>query len=304
MRDMQVLPRLSDSISFLYLEQVVVHRNQNTIEAIDSEGRIPIPVASLSVLMLGPGVSISHAAINILAKNGCSVVWVGEDMTRFYAGGMGETYKAYKVMRQAELVSDAQKRKRVVVAMYQKRFTDRLDEKLSLPQIRGLEGARVRKCYKEWSEATGVHWQGRNYDFNEWGGDPINRALSTANAVLNAVCTAVIVSAGYSTALGFIHQGRQFSFVYDIADLYKTELTIPVAFQTVGEASVQVEKRVRAAVREKIRETKLLSRILPDIDELLGVSQEIDDAEELVDAQQMHPFPLWEELSEESGVEP
>lgn len=68
MRDMQVLPRLSDSISFLYLEQVVVHRNQNTIEAIDSEGRIPIPVASLSVLMLGPGVSISHAAINILAK--------------------------------------------------------------------------------------------------------------------------------------------------------------------------------------------------------------------------------------------
>lgn len=304
MRDMQILPRLSDSISFLYLEQVVVHRNQNTIEAIDSEGRIPIPVASLSVLMLGPGVSISHAAINILAKNGCSVVWVGEDMTRFYASGMGETYKAYKVMRQAELVSDAQKRKQVVVAMYQKRFAERLDENLSLPQIRGLEGARVRKCYQEWSEATGVKWEGRNYNFNEWSGDPINRALSTANAVINAICTTAIVSAGYSPALGFIHQGRQLSFVYDIADLYKTELSIPVAFQTIGAASVQVEKRVRAAMREKIKEAKLLSRILPDIDGLLEVSAEMEEADECVDAQQMHPFPLWEELFEESGREP
>lgn len=301
MRDLQVLPRLSDSMSFLYFEQVVIHRCQNTIEAIDKEGRIPIPAASLSVLMLGPGVSISHAAINILAKNGCSVVWVGEDMTRFYAGGMGETYKAYKVMRQAQLVSDPEKRKQVVIAMYQKRFDVRLDAGLSLPQIRGMEGVRVRRCYKQWSEQSGVEWQGRGYDFNTWGGDPINRALSTANAVLNGVCTAAIISAGYSTALGFIHQGRQFSFVYDIADLYKTELTIPVAFLTVGEAAVQVEARVRAAVREKMREIRLVNRILPDIDDLFGVKFETDEPQEFIDPGQTHPFPLWEELSEEGA---
>jgi CRISPR-associated protein Cas1 len=304
MRDMQLLPKLSDSISFLYLEQVIIHRNQNTIEAIDKEGRIPIPVASLSTLLLGPGVSISHAAINIIAKNGCSVVWVGEDGTRFYASGMGETYKAYKKMHQAEMVSDPDKRKRVVLKMYYKRFSTQLDSNLTLPQIRGLEGVRVRKCYQEWSEKSGVEWRGRNYNFQEWGGDPINRGLSTANAVMNAVCTTVIISAGYSTALGFIHQGRQYSFVYDVADLYKTEITIPTAFSVVGEASVSVEKRVRFMMREKLREGKLMERILGDIESLLGDEAKKDeDQEEFIDPDQMYPFPLWDELFDKEGGE-
>jgi len=303
MRDMQILPRLSDSISYLYLEQIVVHRCQNTIEAVDDEGRIPIPVANLNVLMLGPGVSISHAAMNIIGKNGCSVVWVGEEATRFYAAGVGETYKAYKIMRQAELVSDPVKRKKVVVAMYQKRFDVQLDESLSLPQIRGLEGVRVRDCYKKCSEETDVEWKGRNYNFQEWGGDPINRALSTANAVINSVCHVVIVSCGYSPALGFIHQGRQLSFVYDIADLYKTELTIPMAFQVVKDGLDQLEKRVRLEVRGKIRETKLMDRILPDIQSLLDIQEEEEQPEEFVDPDQVNPFPLWEELFDKEEVQ-
>ena len=301
MRDMQILPRLSDSISYLYLEQVVVHRCQNTIEAVDDEGRIPIPVANLNVLMLGPGVSISHAAMNIIGKNGCSVVWVGEEATRFYAVGVGETYKAYKIMRQAELVSDPVKRKKVVVAMYQKRFDVQLDESLSLPQIRGLEGVRVRDCYKRWSEETDVEWKGRNYNFREWGGDPINRALSTANAVINAICHVIIASSGYSPALGFIHQGRQLSFVYDVADLYKTEITIPTAFQVVKDGMDQLEKRVRLEVREKIRESRFMERVLPDIRSLLDVEEE-EIEEENVDPDQEHPFPLWEELFDKEEV--
>ena len=302
MRDMQILPRLSDSISYLYLEQVVLHRCQNTIEAVDDEGRIPIPVANLNVLMLGPGVSVSHAAMNIIGKNGCSVVWVGEDATRFYAAGVGETYKAYKVIRQAELVSDPVKRKKVVVAMYQKRFEVQLDESLSLPQIRGLEGVRVRDCYKKCSEEADVEWKGRNYNFQEWGGDPINRALSTANAVINAVCHVVIVSCGYSPALGFIHQGRQLSFVYDVADLYKTEITIPTAFQVVKDGVDQLEKRVRLEIREKIRETKLMERILQDIQSLLDIQEQEETQEETIDPDQESPFPLWEQLFEKGEV--
>lgn len=303
MRDLQILPRLSDSISFLYLEQVVVHRNQNTIEAIDEEGRVPIPVASLNVLMLGPGISISHAAINILSKNGCSVVWVGEDATRFYASGVGETQKAYKIMHQAEMVSDPHRRKKVVLSMYQLRFDKKLNENLSFPQIRGLEGVRVKKCYDHWSQKTGVEWHRRAYDFHEWGGDPINRALSTANAVLNSLCHAIIVSCGYSTALGFIHQGRQLSFVYDIADLYKTSITIPIAFQVVSRGFDNLEKSVRVALREEIREKKLMSRILDDIECLLGTKEiDIEEQEEFIDPDQIHPFPLWEELLEKNEV--
>ena len=302
MRDMQILPRLSDSVSYLYLDQAVIHRCQNTIEAVDAEGRIPIPVASLNVLMLGPGVSISHAAMNIIGKNGCSVVWVGEEATRFYAAGVGETYKAYKVIRQAELVSNPVKRKSVVIAMYQKRFDVKLDAALSLPQIRGLEGVRVRDCYKKCSEETNVDWKGRSYNFQEWGGDPINRALSTANAVMNAVCHVIIVSCGYSPALGFIHQGRQLSFVYDIADLYKTEITIPIAFQVVGKGTAQLEKRVRVEIREKIRESRLMERILPDVQNLLDIPEEEDQKDEYIDPDQEYPFPLWEELFDKEKV--
>ncbi len=303
MRDMQILPRLSDSITYLYLEQVVIHRCQNTIEALDEEGRVPIPIANLNVLMVGPGVSISHAAMNIIGKNGCSVVWVGEDATRFYAAGVGETYKAYKIMHQAELVSDLEKRKKVVLAMYQKRFDVQLEAGLSLPQIRGLEGVRVRDCYKRCSEATNVEWKGRNYNFREWGGDPINRALSTANAVINAVCHVVIVSCGYSPALGFIHQGRQLSFVYDIADLYKTEITIPTAFDVVKDGEDQLEKRVRMEMRAKIRESKLMERIIPDIQSLLEIEEEEEEQEEWIDPEQASPFPLWEGLFDREGVQ-
>jgi CRISPR-associated protein Cas1 len=177
-----------------------------------------------------------------------------------------------------------------------------LDESLSLPQIRGLEGVRVRDCYKKWSEETDVEWKGRNYNFQEWGGDPINRALSTANAVINAVCHVVIVSSGYSPALGFIHQGRQLSFVYDIADLYKTELTIPVAFQVVKDGLDQLEKRVRLEIRGKIRETKLMDRILPDIQSLLDIQEEEEQQDEFIDPDQAHPFPLWEELFDKQEV--
>ena len=300
MRDMQILPRLSDSVSFLYLEQVVIHRCQNSIEAIDDSGRVPIPVSAISTLMIGPGVSISHAAMNILAKNGCSVAWVGEDMTRFYACGMGETYKAYNLMRQAQLVCDDEKRKQVVIRMYQQRFEQQLESSLSLPQIRGLEGVRVRDAYAQWSRKTGVTWTGRHYNFQEWGGDPINRALSTANSVMNAICQTVIVSCGYSPGLGFIHQGRQLSFVYDIADLYKTEVTIPTAFEVVGESKDLVEKRVRLAMREKIHEGKLMSRVLPDIQKLLEIKPE-EELPEYIDPAQQTPIPLWEALFEPTG---
>lgn len=302
MRNLQILPRLSDSMSFLYLEKTVIHRNQNTIEAVDQEGRIPIPVSALSVLALGPGTSISHSAMNILAKNGCMVAWVGEEMTRFYAHGMGETYKAYKVVRQAELVSDPEKRKRVVIAMYQKRFEQVLDANLTLPQIRGHEGVRMREAYAEWSKKTGVAWDGRRYNFQSWGGNAINRALSSANAILNAICNTVIVCAGYSPALGFIHQGRQLSFVYDVADLYKTETTIPAAFSVVGAGEKDVEKRVRVEMRERMHASKLISRILPDIENLLDIDGEDDQAEEHIDPEQTHPIPLWEALFSEGEV--
>ncbi len=275
MQDLHELPKLRDSTSYLYVEHAILDKKANAVEFIKKEGRTLVPVASLCVLMLGPGTSITHAAIKTLAEAGCSVLWTGEEFMRFYAQGMGETRKAYHLLRQAELVSDPLQRMHVVRRMYQKRFEWDLDPTLSIEQIRGMEGARVRDTYAEASRQYKVAWEGRKYDRQNWGaGDPINRALSAANALLNGVCHAGIVSGGYSPGLGFIHTGKQLSFVYDMADLYKAELTIPTAFQIVGESSENVERRTRAACREKFREAKLLDRILPDIDELLGIQME------------------------------
>lgn len=272
MRDLHELPKLRDSLSYLYVEHAVVNQKQKAIELFREEGTARVPIADLSVLFLGPGTSISHAAVKALAENGCSVVWTGAEVTRCYAQGVGETRRASHVLRQAELVSDPVRRMEVVTRMYRFRFAETLPPDLSLPQVRGMEGVRVRQAYAQASRQYGVPWAGRRYDRADWGrSDPINRAISAANALLNGLCHAAIVSGGYSPALGFIHTGKQLSFVYDIADLYKVEVTIPLAFQAVAEAPAHAEEEVRRLCRDQFRKVRLLERVLPDIDALLQV---------------------------------
>ena len=161
MRDLHELPKLRDGLSYLYVEHCRVEQKYKAVESVDKRGRTMIPAAALAVLMLGPGTAITHAAIKALADNGCSVVWVGQEGTKLYAQGSGETRRAYHVLRQAELASDPQKRIQVVLRMYRTRFGEELDGGLNLNQIRGMEGARVRKAYREASEQYGVPWRGR-----------------------------------------------------------------------------------------------------------------------------------------------
>lgn len=299
--DLHELPKLRDSLSYIYIEHAVVDRSESAIEFFNKDGKIRVPVASLCVLMLGPGTRITHAAICALAANGCSVLWVGQDTTRFYACGTGETRKSYHLLHQANLVCNECKRTEVVLRMYKMRFGDELDPSLSLPQIRGLEGVRVRTAYSEASKETGVHWEGRNYDRKDWiRSDPINRALSAANAILNALCHSAIISGGYSPALGFIHTGKQLSFVYDVADLYKVEFTIPTAFEIIAESNREVEKRVRSACRERFHMARLLDRILPDIDRLLELPAEPTNSDGDVDKDPGLPEELWRELWSDS----
>jgi len=249
-------------------------------------------VANLCALLLGPGTSITHAAVGVCAENGCSIVWCGQDGTHYYAQGGGETRKAWHLLHQAKMVSDPVLRTQVVKKMYEQRFGIKLDPMLTIEQVRGMEGARVRNAYREASASYGVDWQGRKYDRTNWQkADPINRAISAANAVLYGVCHAGIVSGGYSAGMGFLHTGWQLSFVYDIADLYKTEITIPVAFQTTAEGETNISNRTRAACRERIRETKLLTRILPDIDALLAFEEKEDETEFEDDA--FDPADYW-----------
>lgn len=274
MRNLQELPKLRDSLSYLYLEHGRLEQDAKSVAFIDKNGGFtPIPAANLSTLMMGPGTTITHAAIKALADNGCLILWSGQEGTKMYAQGMGETRKAYHLLRQAELATDKDKRLLVIRRMYEMRFEETLEPDLTLEQVRGKEGARMRMAYASASQETGVRWQGRRYDRNSWGNsDPINRALSAANAMLNGLCHTAIVSGGYSPAIGFIHTGKQLSFVYDIADLYKAEMTIPLAFNVVAENPPKLEQTIREKSREIFRKAKLLERILPDIDKILQIN--------------------------------
>lgn len=295
-RDLHILPKVRDGLGYLYLERGKIEQSQQAVEFFDKEGRTLIPAASLACLLLGPGTSITHEAVKRLTDNGCSVVWSGEEGVRCYAQGSGETRKADRLIHQAQMVSDPQKRLQVVLAMYKYRFAEELDPTLTIEQIRGLEGVRVRTAYAEASREYGVPWNGRWYHRGHWGAaDSVNRALSAANACLNGLCHAAIVSAGYSPGLGFVHTGKQLSFVYDIADLYKAELTIPLAFRLTAESREKLESRVRIACRDTFYEKKLLARLVPDIDRVLTFRKGSDDEEEIVETDEDPALPgdLW-----------
>ncbi len=268
--DFRTLPKLRDSISHMYVEHARVDKEARSIAFHDKEGVTEIPASSLTLLMLGPGTSITHQAIKVLADAGVLVVWSGEGGVRYYAHGTGETRKAYKLEQQARLWADDVAHLRVVRAMYALRLNLQTDENVTLEQLRGMEGARVRTAYQRASKVTGVPWHGRSYNRQSWErSDDINRALSAANACLYGICHAAIVSGGYSPGLGFIHSGKQLSFVYDIADLYKADTTIPLAFDVVRQGPQKLERQIRSRCREVFHEMKLLDRILPDIAKLL-----------------------------------
>lgn len=302
MKNLHELPKLRDSLTYLYIEHAILDQKAKAVELIKKDGRSLIPIADLSVLLLGPGTSITYAAVKALADNGCTIIWSGQDATRFYASGTGETRKGYQLLRQAEFAAIPEKRLQVINRMYRYRFAEELPDNLTLPQIRGMEGVRVREAYAQASKKYGVPWSGRNYDRNNWNsGDPVNRALSAANALLNGLCHAAIVSGGYSPGLGFIHTGKQLSFVYDIADLYKVEITVPLAFTVVAESTEKVENRIRAQCREKFREARLLQRVLPDIESLLDIPGAVVNTAGDVDEDSASPEPLWDEPPSAGG---
>ncbi len=302
-KDFHELPKFRDGLSYVYLERCRIEQDEKAIACYDQEGITKIPCASLAVIMLGPGADITHEAIKAIAENGCLVLWTGEEGVRFYGLGLGETRSAYKLIKQAELVSDPAKRLEVVKRMYMMRFKGAEGiEGLTLEELRGMEGVRVRTAYARASKEYGVPWSGRDYKRRSWGStDPINRALSSANACLYGICHAAIVTAGYSPALGFIHNGKQLSFVYDIADLYKVETTIPAAFKATALGTDGLERRVRLYLRDLFREQKILARIVDDINELMRVGEEegVDDSRYNDDA--ALPAPLWRE--DEKGLE-
>ncbi len=291
MQNLHELPRFADKLSYLYVEHAVVDKQDKAVAVHDAEGVTPVPAASLAMLVLGPGTKITHAAVRALADNNCQLLFSGEQGVRLYAHGLGGSRHSRNLIRQARLVSDELTRLQVVIRMYCLRFDEPIGPERTLQQLRGMEGIRVREAYRRASEQFGVAWHGRSYKRNRWSAaDPVNRALSAANACLYGLVHAAILSGGYSPALGFIHTGKQLSFVYDVADLYKAEITIPIAFRAASECREHIERSVRYMCRDLFRTSRFVQQILPDIEHCLDVEEAAPD-EFAVDPAK--PSALW-----------
>lgn len=272
------LVRAQDRLSFVYLEHCVVHRDANALTARDAKGTIHVPAATLGAVLLGPGTTVSQQAMVLLAESGSTAVWVGEHGVRYYAHGRSLARSARLLEAQAALVSNQRSRLRVARQMYAMRFPGEDTTGLTMQQLRGREGARVRKVYREHSRRTGVEWGKREYDPDNFDdGNPVNRALSAANASLYGVVHAVIVALGCAPGLGFVHTGHILSFVFDIADLYKAEISIPIAFDVAASEPADVGGTTRRAVRDHMKGTDFLETCVRDVKTLLTIDEDATD---------------------------
>ncbi len=263
---------MKDRVSVLFVEKGNLDVLDGAFVIVDKNGvRTHIPVGGVACLMLEPGTRVSHAAVTLASRVGCLLVWVGDGGVRLYASGQPGGARADRLLYQAKLALDDNARLKVVRKMYAMRFKEEPPERRSVEQLRGIEGVRVRKMYDLLAKQYKVEWKARNYDHTEWGsGDVPNRCLSSATACLYGISEAAILAAGYAPAVGFIHTGKPQSFVYDIADIFKFETVVPVAFRIASRKGCNPERDVRIACRDAFRQAKVLQRIIPTIEQILA----------------------------------
>ena len=198
------------------------------------------------------------------------MVGVGEACVPRDASGQPGGERSARLLYQAKLALDEDLRLKVVRKMYAIRFNEEPPQRRSVDQLRGI-GARVRGMYKLLAEQYGVEWHGRKYDVKDWAkGDVANRCLSAATSCLYGITEAAVLAAGYAPAVGFIHTGKPLSFVYDIADLFKFETVVPLAFKIAAKQPFAPDKKVRQECRELFRESKILKKLIPSIEEVLS----------------------------------
>ncbi|NJB67904.1 CRISPR-associated protein Cas1 [Desulfobaculum xiamenense] len=275
-----MLPKLKplavkERLSLLFLGRGQLDVQDGAFVLVDCEGvRTHIPVGGVACLMLEPGTRVSHAAVVLAARAGTLLVWTGEAGVRVYSAGQPGGARSDRLLYQAQLALEPAARLKVVRRMFAFRFGEEPPEKRSVEQLRGIEGTRVRAIYAQLAKSFGVAWNRRDYDPHEWGaGDVVNRCLSSATACLYGVSEAAILAAGYAPAIGFLHTGKPRSFVYDIADLFKFETVVPVAFRVASRNSSDPEGEVRRACRDAFRKTKLLHKIIPTIEDVLAAGE-------------------------------
>jgi CRISPR-associated protein Cas1 len=273
----ETLAAAKDRWTPLYLEHGRLEVDDSSVKWIGADGTLcRLPVATISALLIGPGVTVTSAAMKACSESNTPVCWTGEDCLRFYAFGLTPNHNNDMPRLHAAAWADKRRRNQIARAMFLMRFPGEHVADKSITELRGMEGLRIRALYSELGLRHGVTWKGRNYDRRNWEtSDAINKSLSTANASLYALVAAVVCSLGYLPSLGFVHEGGTLPFVYDVADLYKHLTSIPAAFITTKQGVQANGESVRSMLKELVEKERILQRIPRDLATLLGTQEAI-----------------------------
>lgn len=273
----------ADRHGLLYLDRGVLTVEDGCLHFVSGSGVIPagtyqIPHQTLSALLIGPGISLSHDVLRILARHGTSLVAVGTDSTRLYTAPALGPDRSDVARAQARVWADDKQRLATARKMYARRLGEVLPH-TDIAVLRGIEGARVKESYKLLAQAFGLKWRGRRFDRSA------PDSADDANQAINHAATAVRSAAGVAVAalsalpqLGFIHEDSDQSFVLDIADLYRETVTLPIAFavaKRIAEgADDPIDRLVRQLAAREFRRQGLVPKMIDDIKSLLGISSD------------------------------
>jgi CRISPR-associated protein Cas1 len=240
-------------------------------------GAYDIAFQDVSCILLEPGTTVSHDALRLLARHGTGLVATGVDGVRLYASMPFGPDRSAVARTQVTRWADPATRLEVARKMYALRLGEILPG-TRIEQLRGMEGIRARKMYALLAERHGVRWTGRAYDREKpEETDRVNQAVNHASTAVVACAHVATAAIGALPQLGFIHEDSGISFVLDVADLYRDEVTLPCAFIGVREAEQsagELERIVRRTVGAQVRRRKLVSAMIDRIREILDV----DDA--------------------------
>lgn len=257
------LPRADERISFLYLSEARITQDRTGVVAwweVDGEQQsMVVPVASLNLLILGHGTSVTSAALSSLHRSGCCVLVAGLTGAVGVALSAPLTSRADWAQAQARVWSDPVLRLQAARRFYQFIVGSDFPEGTPLRMMRGVEGRMVRNLYSSEAARLGL----RNWRRKVDGDDSVNPLLNLANSMLYGVAAAAVRTLGLNSALGFIHQGASGALLFDLADAFKIRISIPAAFRSSRDPDPV------SALRRRMREAFTQDRVMEQMVRLL-----------------------------------
>jgi len=244
-------------------------------------GDYQLPHQALSALLIGPGTSLSHDVLRVLARHGTSLVAVGTDATRLYTAPALGPDRSDVARAQVRAWADDKTRIGIARKMYARRLGEVLPHR-ELDVLRGIEGARVKESYKLLAQSFGLAWKKRDYNrANPDAADVANQAVNHASTAVRAAAGVAVAAAAAIPQLGFIHEDSGQSFVLDVADLYRESVTLRIAFHAAKRieqgADDTVDRLVRQTAAREFRRIGLVPKMIDDIKGLFGIDRDDDD---------------------------